>query len=425
MISSSLPSPSFGISEAEMNEMSSVLQSYKATDVLAQVEGMLEQMTSVTLNIAVTGESGAGKSSFINAFRGVDDEGPEAAETGVTATTQVALAYPHPMAHNVLLWDLPGIGTTSFQPGTYLEDVGLLKYDFFIIVTADRFQEYHYALAKCIMQAQKKFYFIRNKVDRDLEANAMRRSQKGLSDADVLDHLRANCEKNLTMCQGGKPRVFLLSCFDPQRYDFPVLQMTLLEELQGHKQHALLLSLPNLSATLIQNKKKALAGAVWKRAMVACLSSVGVGNSLCSIIPKVMDTLKSYQQAFCLDADSLHRLASITGISFEVQNVNKSYSNALESTLSQAVPVQQVLAKQLERRVPVLGTVIAGGVSFVACYFLLTSALKNLSEDGERVMQRILLVAVSKQKYCLDDCECNQSCFGIQGSHLSTMFTHV
>ncbi|KAL7889826.1 hypothetical protein AOLI_G00020840 [Acnodon oligacanthus] len=381
----------FGITEAEMNEMSSVLQSHKATDVLAQVEGMLEQMTSVTLNIAVTGESGAGKSSFINAFRGVADDGPEAAETGVTVTTQVALAYPHPTARSVLLWDLPGIGTTSFQPGTYLEDVGLLKYDFFIIVTADRFQEYHYALAKYIMQAKKKFYFIRNKVDRDLEANAMRRSQKGLSDADVLDQLRANCEKNLTMCQVGKPQVFLLSSFDPQSYDFPVLQMTLLEELQGHKQHALLLSLPNLSASLIQNKKKALAGAVWKRAMVACLSSVGVGNSLCSIIPKVMDTLKSYQQAFCLDADSLHRLASITGISFEElqREVTSTFgkqlsANALESALSHAVPVQQVLATQLEKRVPVLGTVIAGGVSFAACYFLLTSALKNLSEDGER-----------------------------------------
>ena len=73
-------------------------------------------------------------------------------------------------------------------------------------------------------------------------------------------------------------------------------------------------------------------------------------------------------------------------------------ANALESALSHAVPVQQVLATQLEKRVPVLGSLIAGGVSFVACYFLLTSALKNLSEDGERVMQKVLLVAVSKKK---------------------------
>ncbi|KAI4885314.1 hypothetical protein NFI96_012276 [Prochilodus magdalenae] len=393
----------FGISDAEMNEMSCVLQSHVATDVLAQVKGMLEEMTSVTLNIAVTGESGAGKSAFINAFRGVADDAPEAAETGVTATTQVASAYPHPTARNVMLWDLPGIGAASFRPETYLKDVGLLKYDFFIIVTADRFQEYHYELAKHITQAQKKFYFIRNKVDRDLEANARRRSQKALSDDDVLDHIRADCEKNFGQME--KPQIFLLSCFYPQRYDFPTLQMTLLQELEGHKQHALLLSLPNISASLIQRKKKALAGDVWKTAMMACLSSAGMGSNLRSLIPKVMDTLKSYQQAFCLDADSLHRLASITGISSEelCREVTSTFGkqlsvNALESYLSHAIPIQQSLATQLERRVPVLGTIIGGGISFMACYFLLTLALKNLSEDGERVMKKLLLVAVSKQR---------------------------
>lgn len=311
----------FGISEAEMNEMNSILNSCMVTDIVAQVEGMLAQRKSVTLNIAVTGESGAGKSSFINAFRGISDDEPEAAETGVTETTQKTLAYSHPTACNVLLWDLPGIGTPSFQPGTYLEDVGLLKYDFFIIVTSDRFQEYHSALAKYIMQAQKKFYFIRNKVDRDLQANTRRKRQRGLSDDDVLDLLRVDCEKNLRKGQVEQPQVFLLSCFHPQAYDFPSLQMTLLEELEGHKRHALLLSLPNLSASLIQNKRKALAQDVWKKAIMACLSSITRGSTPNPIVPKLMETLKYYQQTFCLDAKSLHRLANITGTPYEVQYI--------------------------------------------------------------------------------------------------------
>lgn len=313
----------FGINEAEINEMNRVLHSSMVTEVVSQVEGMLAQMKSASLNIAVTGESGAGKSSFINAFRGVSDDEPEAevAETGVTETTQKALAYSHPTASNVLLWDLPGIGTPSFEPGTYLEDVGLLKYDFFIIVTSDRFQEYHSALAKHIMQAQKRFYFIRNKVDRDLEANAKRRSQKGLSDDDVLNLLRIDCVKNLRNGQVEQPHVFLLSCFHPQCYDFPSLQMTLLEELEEHKRHALLLSLPNLSASLIQRKRDALARDVWKKAILACLSSVTRGSTPNPIVPKLMETLRHYQQTFCLDAESLHRLANITGISFEVQYI--------------------------------------------------------------------------------------------------------
>ncbi|KAK3572772.1 hypothetical protein QTP86_007376 [Hemibagrus guttatus] len=294
----------FEISETEVNEMSSVLQSCMATDVVAQVEGMLTQMKSVTLNIAVTGESGAGKSSFINAFLGISDEEPGAAQTGVTETTQKALVYSHPTSSNVLLWDLPGIGTPSFHPRTYLEDVGLLKYDFFIIVISDRFQEYHFALARCIMQAQKKFYFIRNKVDRDLEANARRRSQRGLSDDDVLNLLRADCEKNLRNGQVEQPRVFLLSCFHPRCYDFPALQ-----KLQSE-----------------------------------VTSTFGKGLS----------------------------------------------EHAVEDLLSHVATGHQLLANHLEKKVPILGFVIAGGISFVASYVLLKSALKDLSEDGERVIQKSL-----------------------------------
>ncbi|GAA6111074.1 interferon-inducible GTPase 5-like [Tachysurus ichikawai] len=386
----------FGISNEEVNEMNSVLHSNVVTDVVAQVEDMLTQR-SVTLNIAVTGESGAGKSSFINAFLGVSDDEPEAAQTGVTETTQKALAYSHPTASNVLLWDLPGIGTPSLHPRTYLEDVGLLKYDFFIIVTSDRFQEYQSALAKYIMQAQKKFYFIRNKVDRDLEANARRRSQRGLSNDKVLNLLRVDCEKNLRNDQVEQPRVFLLSCFHPRCFDFPALQMTLIEELEGHKRHALLLSLTNHSASLIQSKRQALAQDVWKKAILASLSSVMRGATPNPIVPKLMKTLKYYQQTFCLDAKSLHRLANITGISFEKlqSEVTSTFgqglsAQAVEDLLIHLTTQHRLLANKLENQIPILGSVIAGGISFVASYFLLKSALKDLSEDGERVIQKSL-----------------------------------
>lgn len=299
--------------------MSSVLTSRVVGEVMAQVQGMLQQTSSVTLNIAVTGESGSGKSSFINAFRGVSDDEPEAAETGVTETTMDIRSYPHPTAHNVLLWDLPGIGTLAFQPQTYLEDVNLLNYDFFVIVSSGRFQECHLALAKHIMKAQKKFYFIRNKVDQDLDASNRRRKQSDLSDDDVLNQLRLDCENNLKMAQVEQAPVFLISCFHPQKFDFSALQMTLLQELDGHKRHALLLSLPNLSKNIIQNKKEVLSKTLWKTAMVASLSSVGSGATFHAIVPKLMETLTTYQQAFCIDSQSLKRLAGTTGISFEVQ----------------------------------------------------------------------------------------------------------
>lgn len=63
----------------------------------------------------------------------------------------------------------------------------------------------------------------------------------------------------------------------------------------------------------------------------------------------------------------------------------------VENLLSQVASGHQLLANYLESRIPILGSVVAGGISFVASYFLLNSALKDLSEDGERVLKKILL----------------------------------
>ncbi|TSK22657.1 Interferon-inducible GTPase 5 [Bagarius yarrelli] len=414
----------FEISEAEVNEMNSVVHSCVVTDVVAIVEGMLQEMKSVTLNIAVTGESGAGKSSFINAFLGISDDEPGAAPTGVTETTNRALAFSHPTVSNVLLWDLPGIGTPSFHPKTYLEDVGLLKYDFFIIVTSDRFQECHSELAKQIIQAQKKFYFIRNKVDQDLEANARRRRQRGLSDDDVLNLLRVDCEKNLSNDQVEQPQVFLLSCFHPQYYDFPALQMTLLEELEGHKRHALLLSLPNLSTSLVQSKREALAKDLWKKAILASLSSVTSAGTPKSVVPKLMETLRNYQQTLCIDAKSLQRLANITGISFEelqsevTSTFGKSLSEeAVEHLLGQVTKGHKLLANQLEKKVPILGSVIAELAR------LIHRIGEHLDEVLDEELKRIKIADTDKIKDYftqLDRVELNIAVTGESGSGKST-----
>ncbi|KAG9331642.1 hypothetical protein JZ751_018618 [Albula glossodonta] len=368
------------ISEREIMEMSSTIQSRVVMEVVAQLQGMLGQLNSTTLEIAVTGESGSGKSSFVNAFRGVADDGAGAAPTDVTECTRAAEGYRHPSMPTVRLWDLPGIGTPTFQPQRYLQDVALVEYDFFIIVASERFRECHVQLAHCVEQAGKKFYFVRNKVDNDIEASAKRRGRCGLRRIGAAD-----------------PRVFLLSCFEPQRFDFPRLQETLERELEGHKRHVLLLALPNLTAAVLEKKRQALAGGLWRTAMASCLKVATAGGAVQEIVPALMDTLRTYQRAFGLDTDSLHRLANLTGKSYqELYGEIRSTSgrelsvHSVESMLSQVALGQQVLAGMLERRVPVLGTIASGGVSFIASYYLLRSALGELSQDAERVMHRAL-----------------------------------
>ncbi|XP_048882164.1 interferon-inducible GTPase 5-like [Brienomyrus brachyistius] len=382
------------ISEAEIKDISSSITSRVVTEVVAQLQGRLGELKSTTLDIAVTGESGSGKSSFINAFRGVGDEDPEAAKTGVTETTREAIPYMHPNMPTVRLWDLPGIGTPAFQPKTYLEAVGLHQYDFFIIVASERFREYHVTLAQCIGQAGKKFYFVRNKVDNDLEATVRRR---GGEPSAILNQIRDDSNAALRRSGVQQPRVFLISCFQPHLFDFPLLHTTLESELEGHKRHVLLLALPNLTSTVLEKKKQALYGSMWRTAMTACLGAMTPGSAASGTVPLLMDTLRSYQQSFGIDTNSLHRLASLTGISYqELQREVHSTTGqelsqeGVQTMLSQAAVGQQVVANMVENRVPVLGTIASGGISFLASYYTLRSAIKDLSEDAARVLSRAL-----------------------------------
>ena len=128
----------------------------------------LKNIDNAPINIAVTGESGAGKSSLINALREIKAEEESAAEVGVTETTMKVYSYKHPKVKNLTLWDLPGIGTKKFPPKTYLETVEFKKYDFFIIVSATRFPNHEIELAKAIRIMKKNYYFVRSKVDFDL-----------------------------------------------------------------------------------------------------------------------------------------------------------------------------------------------------------------------------------------------------------------
>ncbi|KAJ3583505.1 hypothetical protein NHX12_017167, partial [Muraenolepis orangiensis] len=212
----------------------------------------LKDLDSIPLNIAVTGESGAGKSSFVNAFRGIDHEDERAAPTDVVETTMKPDPYPHPQYPNVTLWDLPGIGTLNFTADQYLKHVKLKKFDFFIIISAGRFRENHAKLAQEINKMGKRFYFIRTKIDSDLRNEKRKRKY---NQENTLQEIREDCIQGLEKQGVTSPQVFLVFNFDLHLYDFPTLQETMERHLPSHKRDALILALLNI-CTCIQKKKE-------------------------------------------------------------------------------------------------------------------------------------------------------------------------
>lgn len=80
------------------------------------------------INIGVTGQSHRGKSSFINAVRGVKLGDPGAAAVKNRECTMELTPYEFVHNANIILWDLPGVGTNTFPKETYLEEIQFARY---------------------------------------------------------------------------------------------------------------------------------------------------------------------------------------------------------------------------------------------------------------------------------------------------------
>uniref|UniRef100_A0A3P8Q9Z0 IRG-type G domain-containing protein n=1 Tax=Astatotilapia calliptera TaxID=8154 RepID=A0A3P8Q9Z0_ASTCA len=248
----------------------SVIENYDTAAAAAKIKKKyLKKTRNIPLNIAVTGESGAGKSTFVNAFRGLTDEDDEAAPANGDSTSEVA-AYKHPDYPNVTLWDLPGIGTPMFPAEKYLKRVEFRMFYFFIIVSETHITENDVKLALKIQEMGKKFYFVRSKIDNDLRAE---RRKRNFSKQRTLTKIKEDC-------------VFLVSSFKPRNL-----------EIIKKKKQAMDLRLPN----------------------VACFGRPNVsvpGLTVSVNLPWLHIIIAMVVDAFGLDIPSLWKLAASTGLSY-------------------------------------------------------------------------------------------------------------
>merc|ERR1711937_1123977 len=139
-----------------------------------------------TANLAITGCSGTGKSSFMNCLRGLDPKDEGAAKVGNVETTMIATPFTFTDAacqlledgsecsarEHFRLWDLPGAGTPKFPLNNYLRVMGIKYFDLVIVIAAGRFTETDLTLMKEMSRNGVPYFAIRTKIDLEIE-NAM------------------------------------------------------------------------------------------------------------------------------------------------------------------------------------------------------------------------------------------------------------
>ncbi|EPS98978.1 hypothetical protein FOMPIDRAFT_159477, partial [Fomitopsis schrenkii] len=122
------------------------------------------------IHFAVAGIAGSGKSSLINAFRGLRNKDRGAAPTGIVETTSVITRYPDSDPANPFVWyDVPGAGTLSIPDWQYFTDQGLYIFDCIVVLFDNRFTATDVAILRNCARFQIPTYIVRSKSRQHIE----------------------------------------------------------------------------------------------------------------------------------------------------------------------------------------------------------------------------------------------------------------
>ncbi|KAI6034698.1 interferon-inducible GTPase-domain-containing protein [Pisolithus microcarpus] len=177
---------------------------------------------------AITGVAGSGKSSLVNAFRGLRNKDAGAAATGVTETTLETTMYPDPSPNHQILWfDIPGAGTLSVPDWQYFNEHGLYVFDCIIVLFDNRFTATDIAILSNAMRFEIPTYIMRSKADqhidnlmKDMECDSDQddeddqgRHDRLFTDArkQFIDETRKSVKTNLEKAGLPDQRVFIVS----------------------------------------------------------------------------------------------------------------------------------------------------------------------------------------------------------------------
>jgi len=361
------------------------------------LERKRDEWKTVPLNLAVIGYTDVGKSSFINAIRGLiaDDQG--AAPVGVKETTVDSRSYPHPNNPLLKFWDLPGFGTDRFPRQTYLTDIDVDRYDFFLLITATRFTENDTWLGNELRKRNKKYFFIRTGIGVDI-SNDKKAHPRTHNEEAVVRKIRESTEKHLRETGCEYAPVFLIDSYKPMKFDFDQLLYRMIQEFPNLKKHALTLSFQATYREMIRLKVAELRTRMWIAATLAgAVGAIPVPAVSASFdIVVVTFEVRFYFTQLGLDETSLKRYSKFTSIDHQqLQDTvhkclgfNVAGVETIRELLKTAGPLMScAAASEVVKFFPVVGSLIAAPLSFGGTQYTLKRVLGKMESAALEVIQ--------------------------------------
>ncbi|WAQ98787.1 IIGP1-like protein, partial [Mya arenaria] len=178
------------------------------------------------VDIAIVGESGAGKSAFINALMGLTSDDRGAAAVGCYSKFRETNAHHLPWNVRISCWELPGIGLPSFSKDTFNLEENMRRYDLFILITSYRLRENDIWLARKVQGYNTPLYFVRTKIDIDITAD--KRAHPKTHDAvHLISEIRKETKQHLQRNGIYLDEQFMIDSNETMKYDFGRLKRSL------------------------------------------------------------------------------------------------------------------------------------------------------------------------------------------------------
>ena len=327
---------------------------------------------------------------FVFCFFSLKDFDEKAAKVGVTECSKEPKPYDHPDNPNIKFWDLPGMGTKDFPMDTYCDQVQIDKYHAFLIFTDTRFRENDIKLAEKISSIDKKFFFIRTKIDENVRAEKRSKPPGSFNEEAMLEEIRADCSKNLGHLKSNTEDIFLISNHHPAKWEFDRLRKAILDVVLRYQRESLTLSLgvlKSLSTEMLKRKVEILKGRIW---MVASASAAAAmvpipGLSVEVDFQLIMAEIRFYRTQLGLPEEGSAKFANLQ---VHTQEIVRRMCPTTAAQVNEvfAAYATEVSVKDYVHYIPLLGSAIAGGMSFATTYHALKHCLQKVEEAALSVL---------------------------------------